>query len=350
MKIINPAIEIMYHGLEKDHIIPEKFIEKVGRTCYKSEDKITETSAEKFVGGLVKRGHEAMVEHWSLIFATNPESYWEIVADHEVLMYNGNVYEDNHKLIEKNLKPFLRFTNTELDGSGRYIISANMRAWRDYARACTTGFGFIPNYMYGMIRNYPTFFPEFQDWVPTIITNDILIPISADELIGDFEHSVHHDVTVKFICDRGVSHEIVRHRTASFAQESTRYCNYSLGKFGGEITVIMPAKWIDIPENALTNDPQYATWYSAGKNAEMAYSLMLANGSTPQEARSVLPNSLKTEVIMTGNLDCWDHFFKLRCASDAHPDIQVVADMVRDEFWKLFPERYFVNPVNPVNH
>ena len=332
MKIINPSIEVMHTGLEKDFMTPEQFIEKVGRTCYKSEDKITADSAVKFVGGLVKRGHEAMIEHWSLIFKTDSRAYWDIIADQDLLMRNGNAYEDNANLIEKNLRPFLRFTNTEVDGGTRYIVSGNMRAWRDFARAYVNTCGQIPDYMYGMIRCYPTFFPEFQDYVPAIIVNDILIPITVNDLVGEFEHSVHHDVTVKFICDRGVSHEIVRHRTASFAQESTRYCNYGLGKFGGEITVIMPAKWIDVPEKGLVNNTQYTTWYYAGRDAEVAYSLMLANGSTPQEARAVLPNSLKTEVIMTGNLDCWKHFFKLRCAPDAHPDIQVVARMVREEF------------------
>lgn len=336
MKIINPSIEVMHTGLEKDFMTPEQFIEKVGRTCYKSEDKITDTSAVKFVGGLVKRGHEAMIEHWNLIFKTDRTSYWDIHADQNVLMCNGNVYEDNANLIDKNLKPFLRFTNTEVDGSEcRYIISGNMRAWRDYARACVTGFGLIPNYMYGIIRCYPTFFPEFQDYVPAVIVNDILIPISADELVGDFEHSVHHDVTVKFICDRGVSHEIVRHRTASFAQESTRYCNYGLGKFGGEITVIMPAKWIDVNIEELPDDRAYLAWERGVTHSMNSYFDMLDCGSTPQEARAVLPNSLKTEVIMTGNLDCWNHFFELRCAPDAHPDIQVVATMVRDEFQRF---------------
>ena len=85
---------------------------------------------------------------------------------------------------------------------------------------------------------------------------------------------------------------------------------------------------------------KYKTWKNACDKAESAYFDMLLDGSTPQEARTVLPNSLKTEVIMTGNLDCWKHFFKLRCAPDAHPDIQVVTKMVRDEFQKLFPEMF----------
>lgn len=340
MKIINPSVEIMHHGLEKEPILPEVLIEKVGRTCYKSEDKITDDSAAKFVGGLIKRGHEAMIEHYSLIFTTSPEWYEEILSDWDMLMHCGNLYEANCALVDKKLKPFLRFTDSELDGGCRCIISGNMRAWRDYAKACVTLFGFMPRYMHGMIRNYPLFFPEYRDHVPAVIVNDILIPISVSDLKGDFEHSVHHDITVKFTCDRGVSHEIVRHRTASFAQESTRYCNYSLGKFGGEITVVMPAKWIDADVEELIDDPAYQAWSMAQANSEHYYVDMLNAGSTPQEARAVLLNSLKTEVIMTGNLDCWDHFFSLRCAPDAHPDIRVVANKAYMEFLDIVPEHY----------
>ena len=343
MKIINPAIEIMHTGLEKDFMTPEQFIEKVGRTCYKSEDKITEESAPKFVRGLVKRGHEAMIEHWSLIFKTDETGYETVMGDLHMMLAIADIGSD------KRLRPFIRSTIHEVEDEVRYIISGNMRAWRDFLRVYTDDLIHIPEYLLATVRDYPNFFPEYQHLLPKRnpkLIKTVLTPITVNDLVGEFEHSVHHDVTVKFICDRGVSHEIVRHRTASFAQESTRYCNYGLGKFGSEITLVMPAKWIDIPEEKLVNDPQYATWYSAGKNAETDYDLMLVNGATPQEARAVLPNSLKTEVIMTANLDCWDHFFKLRCAPDAHPDIQVVAKMVRDEFWNLFPERYIVFPTD----
>lgn len=339
MKIINPAIEIMHTGLEKNFMTPEQFIEKVGRTCYKSEDKITADSAEKFVSGLVKRGHEAMIEHWNLIFKTDWQTYDTVIDDWTMVMCTAN--EDIETELGKRLRPFLRFTSQELyDGEVRNVVSGNIRAWRDYLRAWVDRFKVIPEYLCNTVRDYPTFFPEFQEYVRDHTVDGYFNPITVNDLVGDVEHSVHHDVTVKFICDRGVSHEIVRHRTASFAQESTRYCNYGLGKFGGEITVVMPAKWIDIPLDKRINDRRYASWYSAGRNAEMGYFLMLDAGSTPQEARAVLPNSLKTEVIMTGNLNCWDHFFKLRCAPDAHPDIQVVAKMVRNEFEDLFPERY----------
>ena len=119
-----------------------------------------------------------------------------------------------------------------------------------------------------------------------------------------------------------MSHEIVRHRVASFAQESTRYCNYGLDKFGNEITVIRPS-WCK------SGDEIYDIWREAMVLAEGSYFTMLAANAAPQEARSSLHNSLKTEIIVTMNLDGWEHFFELRCAADAHPDIREVAKMAR---------------------
>lgn len=323
MKIVSPSIEIMRTGLEKEFIKPEEHIERVGRTCYKSEDKITEDSAAAFAGRFIKWGHESVLEHWSYIFKTEVLWYEEIVDDYEMLMHNGN-FE-----LPELLRPFLRFTDWTHEGLSRCIISGNIRAWRDFAEACVTGFGFLPMYMYGLIRCNPIFFPEYQEFVPAQIVNDILIPIEVKDLVGAFEHGVHHDVTVKFTTDRGVSHEIVRHRPASYAQESTRYCNYAQDKFGSEITVVRPS-WCKDPESDIWKD-----WEMACRRAESDYFLMLSKGCTPQEARSVLPNSLKTELVMTANLDEWNHFFYLRCAQAAHPDIRELATMWQEEFERL---------------
>lgn len=326
MKIIAPSVEIMRTGLETETITPEQFIEKVGRTCYKSEDKITDDSAVKFVGNLVKRGHEAMIEHYNLIFKTEMSYYDEIRNDWNQLMQNVNTYQANSELIEEGLRPYLRFTDYFAEnGKMRCIISGNMRAWRDYTKACIAGFGFVPNYMHGIVRCYPTFFSEFNDYVPPIISNTILIPIHENDLLPGKERNTHLNVTVKFICDRGVSHEMVRHRVASFAQESTRYCNYGQDKFGNEITVIRPS-WCDEGTDA------YDEWRTGCLTSETAYNVLLDMGRTPQEARSVLCNSLKTEVIVTMNLDGWNHFFGLRCAEGAHPDMREVAIMARDLF------------------
>lgn len=128
----------------------------------------------------------------------------------------------------------------------------------------------------------------------------------------------HCAFTIKFICDRGLSHEIVRHRLASYSQESTRYCNYCKDDFDSEITVIEPCF---LTRHTLA----YAEWKLACQLAETAYFNLLKMGCTPQEARAVLPNSLKTEVVMTANIREWRHFFKLRCSKAAHPQMREVA-------------------------
>ena len=143
----------------------------------------------------------------------------------------------------------------------------------------------------------------------------------------------HCSFTIKFIVDRGISHELVRHRLASFAQESTRYCNYSKEGFGGEITVIEPFFLAE-------NTPGYSSWYDACLHSESAYFALLNWGCTPQEARSVLPNSLKTEVCMTANLREWRHFFKLRAADatgSAHPQMKEVTVPLLKELKQLIP-------------
>lgn len=140
----------------------------------------------------------------------------------------------------------------------------------------------------------------------------------------------HAKVTVKFICDRGVSHEIVRHRMASYCQESTRYCNYALDKFGDEITVIAP-------ETLNLNPNAYSHWEWGCLCAEKAYFQMLAMGAKPQDARSVLPNSLKTEVVMTADIREWRHFLRLRCSPAAHPQMREVAILLLRLFHKTIP-------------
>jgi thymidylate synthase (FAD) len=140
----------------------------------------------------------------------------------------------------------------------------------------------------------------------------------------------HVHIPVRIICDRGVTHEIVRHRMASYAQESTRYCNYSKDKFSNEITVIEPSFWEDKPECK-------EIWETAMKQSEEAYMKLIELGATPQEARSVLPNSLKTEIVVTMNLREWRHFFKLRTDKAAHPQIREIAIPLLQAFKEKIP-------------
>ena len=135
----------------------------------------------------------------------------------------------------------------------------------------------------------------------------------------------HEKVTVRIVCDRGVTHEIVRHRIASYSQESTRYCNYSGARFGGVITVIQPCFWEE-------NTKMYDLWFAAMEHAESIYLQLLKDGASPQEARSVLPNALKTEIVVTYNLREWRHFLRLRCSKKAHPQMREIACAILSVF------------------
>ena len=204
MRIIKPSYEIM-DKIDGKEVL--KKLERIGRKCYKSEANIKEESAEKFVAGIIKSGHESVIEHYSF--------------------------------------------------------------------------------------------------------------------------------TVCFICDRGISHEIVRHRIASYTQESSRYCNYSNQRFGKEITVIEPSFFNSPFEDEETE--KMMMWREGCEQAEALYFDLLEAGTRPEEARSVLTNSLKTELVMTANLREWRHFFALRCSKAAHPQMRELALPLLDEIHSLIP-------------
>jgi thymidylate synthase (FAD) len=148
----------------------------------------------------------------------------------------------------------------------------------------------------------------------------------------------HEKVSVRIICDRGVSHEIVRHRIASYSQESTRYCNYAKDKFGNEITVIDITTFF-LYCNLSEEDHLKAcdTWLSAMRRCEQDYKTLIDLGVQPQIARSVLPNSLKTEIVVTYNLREWRHFFKLRTTLKAHPQMRQIINPLLTAFKELIP-------------
>ena len=148
----------------------------------------------------------------------------------------------------------------------------------------------------------------------------------------------HVSATVKIICDRGITHELVRHRLASFSQESTRYCNYTNGRFGGEITVIRPYFWRE-------DSAKYEVWKRAMEFAENSYMALIKAGASAQEARSVLPNSLKSEIVITANMREWRHIFELRTAPAAHPQMRQVMVPLLTEFKQRVPVIFdFVEP------
>ena len=277
MKLIKPTVEIIKQDkYDLNHIF--KFIELAGRTCYKSEDKITEDSAKEFVDRMIKSGHGAMLEHGT-VYLIIPSAN---MSDMVIYKYFLNPYS----------KIFIDRINTYITTNYRVLVEND---WLDDLK---------------YLSNPGLFHPR--------------------------------RTTVKFICDRGVSHEFVRHRVFSFAQESTRYCNYTKDKFNNELTFIIPC-WIkDLKEGNYYAYCEYhhskndasKRWFDSCMSAEFVYINLIEEGWKPQEARTVLPNSLKTELIMTGFDSNWRHFFELRCAPNAHPQAKELADMLKDKFNK----------------
>lgn len=322
MKVVSPSFEILT-PIDADEAL--KLIENVGRTCYKSEDKITDESALPFVSGIIKRGHEAVIEHHSFIFELSDLSYSQLKSA-------VNLLEDY------GFNSFLRITYED-----RPVVSANIRAWRDFIKSCLECDMEIPAFMHNFINSNAVLFPEFQNMAFGIYDDKCLFkPLTIYELQEGTEQLTHIDMTVRLTNDRGVSHEEVRHRVASFAQESTRYCNYSKDKFGGEVTYIdikggmeYDSKVHNLP--AEIQQQIYDEWVQACIDAERHYNRLIELGATPQIARSVLNNSTKTEICITMNLAEWRHFFKLRCAPTAHPQMREIAIMLLKAFKMLIP-------------
>lgn len=166
--------------------------------------------------------------------------------------------------------------------------------------------------------------------------NDDSAKIFIKTILDSGHESVieHYNITVRIICDRGVTHEIVRHRIASYSQESTRYCNYSNNKYGNELTFINPCFWNnESPDNIEKKNILIETLLQIEKN----YKELIKIGATPQEARAILPNCLKTEMVMTANLREWRHFLKLRASKNAHPQMRQIALMILKEFKERIP-------------
>ncbi len=163
------------------------------------------------------------------------------------------------------------------------------------------------------------------------ISNESAREFVSNLIMRGHESVIEHEkITVKIICDRGISHEIVRHRLASYSQESTRYCNYSQDRFGNEITLIKPCFWDDKSE-------KYKIWKETMEEVEKAYFKLINEGAKPEEARSILPNSLKTEIIVTMNLREWRHYFKLRTAKSAHPQMREISIALLIDLKKQIP-------------
>lgn len=305
MKLIKPKFEILEQRPGISGIY--RMVELAGRTCYRSEDKITPDSAVAFVDRMIKSGHGAMLEHGTvyLDIPQKANNCYTLISNYTINKYSVL----NHSNVNHSQE--------------HYYVTTNLRV---------------------LVEN---------NWM--------------DDLQYVCEPTEYHEkrITVRFTCDRGVSHEFVRHRVFSFAQESTRYCNYSKDKFGNELTFIIPC-WADSlalqeVKGTIINHDEYGNligeyyYHLTGKEepwfkpweitpernfianlqiSEQLYLELLNQGWKPQQARAVLPNSLKTELVMTGTIEQWEGFFKLRDAKDAHPQARELAQPLHEEFIK----------------
>ena len=325
MQIVSPKVELLPRPYgPKDR---ERHVELCGRVCYKSEERIAEGTAEKFIANLIKRGHEAMLEH-SRVMILVPGTSQHILQFNRIqlAMQEQGVYD---------------YLTTSATVRGMYV-SANMRAWRNFVKFAYEQDYKLPIQVWQLIRDNPAFFPEYS--FPDRYKDSPDFDGSAErnpwQMSNPTVRRIHAWYSFRFTCDRGVSHEMVRHRPASFAQESTRYCNYSKGQFGGQITVIEPCFF-------LPDTLPYRHWKESCEAAERAYFDLLDDGCSPQQARTVLPNSLKTEIIVTATAAEWLHFLGLRMDAAAHPQMREVATQAGEMLAEVDPA-VFSGPVQQI--
>lgn len=343
MKIAQPKVQQMTYSFA-DPVSILKHIEACGRTCYKSEDKLTDTSYEQFVKNILARNHGAVLEHATYAFEADEMAFERI----------SNVIETMENI--DGQCSYLHRTTTK----DRFIVSGNVRAWREFITyMLSTGWLLDPVaellcisdeaklLLFCTLLNdkgpFNTFFTSKNPYCLRLIDWDSAEAKSTYTLD---EYLVHCPLTFRFVADRGVTHEIVRHRPASYAQESTRYCSYNKDKFGNQVTYIDLVGGINLdPKVSALEESQiidiYKEWLAACQDAENHYQRMIAFGATPQLARSVLNHSTKTELVMTATLGEWQHFCELRCASAAHPQMREVACEIQkavDQYmFEIFP-------------
>lgn len=282
-KIIKPSVERID---EKDNL---KRIELAGRVCYKSEKKITEGSARAFCERIIESDHTSVLEHSNVIVVV-PNGMALDLSNH-ARRYTSETGEPARLMFSPSYQQWI-------------IVSGNVRAWRDVL-AYQDQYSFAGDPLLDMCEDADIDLSQY---------------IVKPEWLSEAEREIHSRITLRIVCDRGVSHELVRHRVMSFSQESTRYVNY--GKRG--YTFIEPWWW-DTMRGVMKH-----LMLSEMKHSVSVYEAMISEGATAQLARAVLPNQIKTEVVVTATPRQWAQFLILRMSKAAHPDMQRVAHLVRE--------------------
>ena len=351
MKLIESKAELLQQpsGLEGAY----KQIELCGRTCYKSENKITEDSAKGFVDRMIKSNHTAMLEHgtvYLMVHTIAPEDWDKEIGRQKRLTiddcredlrtnpaYNNNG-EENWWVKEAGYKAHAMAVKYEDNPYSKVKIVLTKHDLNIKDGFILTPTGSIPTILKKIGKVVSTF-------NTILITTNLRVLVEngwLDDLKYICEPTEHHEkrYTLKLTTDRGVSHELVRHRVFSFAQESTRYCNYSKDKFDNRLTFIIPSWSVSIKPDVLEYSPfeitpKEAEFMQSCFDSEKRYLSMLKSDATPQEARQVLPNALKTEICMTGFESDWKHFLDLRyfeITGKAHPDMKELATKIVEQF------------------
>ena len=327
MKIINQSVQLIEKPEFADRMSVLKYLEKIGRVCYKSEDRITDESCVKFIKMLRDRKHWAILEHFIFTFDVPKDLFDKI---HQIMKF---IYDYKVQLYTRY---FNESVYVDRDGETHYLVSASATAINNMIN--TPGL-YIDVFMAIAKRLWVEIpelilLPENRESMMLFDKSDesgiiILQPHNVEQLPRNIR--MQHDwFTTLYVTNRAISHEIVRHRPFSYAQESTRYVKY------GDITVTKPMFDVNTASNE-TELQKYNLWRHAMETSEQTYTKLLDLGAKPQEARGVLPNDLKTEINQTGRLESWVHFFNMRCDNAAHPQMREVAVPLLEQAINQYP-------------
>ncbi len=309
MKVISPGFEVLDDYFTSGRILEQ--IERCGRVCYKSEDKITAESAPPFIRGIIKRGHESVIEMAQVVMRIRADS--------------PTVFQEFFELIP-------RFCQATRVGENEFIISGNPRSFRDLARRAP-GLELVGAVARLLSESCPIVFEDLID-NPDLARGSgvevrLLDAAEVDALPVD-QLVRHRTLLLHITVNRAVTHELVRHRIASYLQESQRYCRYGEAKFGGEVVFIKPCFFKE-------DSPEYSIWKQAMEETERHY-LKLLETSSPQAARTVLPNSCKTEIMVNATLEEWFHILRLRASKAADPSMREIMLQILPEMLRRFPQ------------
>lgn len=355
MKIIPSSVQI----LDNDWSIKGIFraVEQAGRTCYKSVGtryfRLVEGPKNSLESNLIKQAQDDPRVVCKKGADFDPAYYLSIpnkfISDYlNIEQFKEETFEDSPYYENLTAEDFVNMLIKS--GHGAMLEHGTIYLYDTYDVSAIGSWRHSLGYKYRNNKFSEVITDNCIDFQGIYITTNLRVLVEnnwLDDLKYVCEPTEYHakKVTAKFICDRGVSHEIVRHRVMSFAQESTRYCNYSKSKFNNELTFIEPS-WKFPPSNTVNTSIDPAWKFRSCSNildtkerfeamlgeAEANYMELITLGFKPQEARAVLPNALKTEIVVTGFIDDWKHFFELRCSNAAHPDIRKLALDLQNQF------------------